>query len=150
MNIFLKEELYTKHTYDISGHDADKIVCLKEEDCIIHSDGHIYKNEKHHLCNKWYHKPTNDKKVSEIHKDTHVLSLIQKYNKSFQHITFDTLPKIPLIKKLIKNDNLVKIMVMNETQRMIQKFGDIPQERFIVRENNRISYISRLLYKFYK
>ena len=38
-------------------------------------------------------------------------------------------------------------MVMNETQQnMIQKFGDIPQERFIVRENNRISYIVKVGY----
>ena len=65
----------------------------------------LLKNEKHHLCNKWYHKPTNDKKISEIHKDTYVLSLIPSIINHFNILHL--IHQKTLIKKLIKNDNLV-------------------------------------------
>lgn len=146
MNTYLEKDIITKHSYDIGGYDTDKLVCIKEEQCIIHSDGHIYTKNHHHLCNKWYHKPTYENNVSSLYRDEHILSLIQVWNNSFQHITFDTLPKLPLIQKLIEKDTRVKILVMNKIQRnMLHNFGGIPLDRFIIRDY-RCSYIVKVGY----
>lgn len=133
--------LSNNHKYDIGGYHNNKLLCIYEEDCLIHTDGHIYKNYEHHLCGKWYHKKTNEILVNNKYEHEHILSLIQIWNDSFQHITFDTLPKLNMIQKLIEYDEKVKILVMSNTQKnLLRTFGKISEDKIIVRDNNHCSY----------
>lgn len=128
--------------------ENDKCVCLKVDNGIIHPCGHIYTTDnKHYTCNKWYNKLNTPTKVSNMYKDMKIVSLVQIWNNFFQHITFDTLPKIPMLKQLIITDDDIYILVMNKIQKkLLIDFGGITDSKILIRKNNNTGYVTQCAY----
>lgn len=142
MSLIIINKLNSIETNILNIDEADYVQCLHCPKGIIHQDGHIYCDNIHYCFDKWYHKKTIPLKISYEYANESVLSLIQVWNNLFQHITFDTLPKIPIINEITKKYNC-KILCMNNTQKnMIRKYIDLPDDRFLIRKEN-ISYITR-------
>lgn len=116
--------------------------------CLIHVDP-IQKKMVHNTFNKWYNKVPairGNNSLVKVLKGSYI-SLIQVYNYAFQHITFDTLPKIPLIKQIIGRDPKVKILVMNKLQgNLVSKFGEIERSRIVIAEENKMYVVDRGYY----
>lgn len=129
------------------------VICCDR--CIIHPCGcliHVDPNKKqmiHNTFHKWYNKVPAIKgsnSLVKILKGSYI-SLIQVYNYAFQHITFDTLPKIPLIKQIIEREPRVKVLVMNKLQGdLVSKFGGIDRSRIVIAEENKTYVVDRGYY----
>ena len=98
MSLIINDKLNSIEKNILNIDDADYVRCLYIPSGIIHHDGHIYCDNIHYCFDKWYHKKTIPINTSYKYVSESVLSLIQVWNNLFQHITFDTLPKIPIIK----------------------------------------------------
>ncbi len=142
----LNEPLVNIQNNILSIHENDYIKCIKICNGMVHHDGHLIDNDNNHYCfNKWYHKNTSPYNISYKYKNDNILSVIQVWNNLFQHITFDTLPKIPFIEKLLKTHTF-KILCMNETQKnMIKNISNIPDDLLLICEKN-TSYLTNNAY----
>lgn len=151
MNTEFVLKLDTSDPIKLGNDEADRLWCIQIENGLICPDGHIYDPsfEKHYTFNKWYHKSINpsSKQIDSQFKDHYLLSLIQIWNNSFQHITFDTLPKLIGIEKLkTKYDNM-KILVMNETQKkLLIQFGNLEPSKIITRKDNNNFYQAKKVF----
>lgn len=125
----------------------DYISCICIEKCIINFDGFLTSNLNENLTfDKWYNKRKRLPISIEFQKES-VLSLIQIWNNVFQHITFDTLPKLDFIQKVLDYDKECKIMVMNNLQKdLLNTYLKIEDNKFIVRDKNVNYFVKRGYY----
>jgi capsular polysaccharide biosynthesis protein len=127
---------------------ADRLELVKVSPGIIHPNGFpIDFNGTLYTLNKWYNKNTPVRFLDkQTLKDTRCISLIQIWNSSFQHITFDTLPKIQGIRHIWKTDPGAKLLVNNELQAKIcSDFWNIPYDTFII-VRPQVAYIIGTIY----
>jgi capsular polysaccharide biosynthesis protein len=145
--IFFQNRLETREVLHLDNSEADISVCLKIDNGIIHHNGHIFTHQQRHFtCGKWFNRPTKTS-IVDTYKDKHIVSLLQIWNDSFQHVTFDTLPKIPMLKSLLEKDDKVFILTMSNIQKnLLVDFGRIPEDRIIVRDRPDVSYTTKIAY----
>jgi capsular polysaccharide biosynthesis protein len=145
LNPIINESLNPIINNILNINDADCVQCIHVNNGIIHHDGHLMYDNNHYCFNKWYHKTNNPNNLSYDYENENILSLVQIWNNFFQHITFDTLPKIPIIKKLMKNETF-KILCMNNTQKeLIKQFLKINDNVFIIQKDY-TSYVTKNCY----
>ena len=114
----------------------DFMYSIKVSNGIILENGSILDKENNiHLhYNKWYNKSYNLDKISIEYSNYNILSLIQIYNDYFQHITFDTLTKIPFIIDLLKDESILILVMSNIQKQLLCNFG-IDSDRIIIRQH---------------
>jgi len=152
-NIYMYDDIITDYSIDLNIPHNDKCICLKIKKGLIHPCGHIFtldnklSKTKHYTCNKWYNKTNSIYTFSNIFIEKKIVSLIQIWNNYFQHITFDTLPKIVMLKKLLNNDKDIFILVMNDIQKnLLVDFGNICEDKIIIRPESNVVYKTNIAY----
>jgi hypothetical protein len=136
-HVYDSVKLSVKDPLGLGRHEADECWCVSLERGFIHPSGHIFRGREHITLGKWYHPTNTGYPMNRDHAREHVLSLVQVWNYSFQHITFDTLPKIPMIRRLLERTAAegasLKILVMNGLQKsLVNRFLGLPDSAYII------------------
>ena len=103
----------------------------------ITTDGLVSNATDVYTFGKWYWRQASAKHV-RMSRPTHVenrafLSLVQIYNEVFQHIVFDTLPKVVFACRFIQCRPDITVLVMNNLQRdLVAEYCRIDKSRFMV------------------
>lgn len=140
---------YTAHTFErtaltvvdplgLGKDEADACVCVSMPGGWIHPCGHLFRDGEHLTLGKWYNNPrAGFARSTELHSK-HVLSLVQIWNGSFQHIAFDTIPKIPMIKAVIERVStetcvdVCLLVVSRLQQQMLDAHLRLGESRYII------------------
>lgn len=140
MNTEFNIKLNVQDPLHLNNDESDSLSCISIQNGIICPDGHIYdiSTNIHYTFNNWYHKPITPQnyQINTTYKNEYILSLIQIWNNFFQHVTFDTLPKLIGITKLLELHANMKILVVNHIQQdLLIQFGKIDPSKIIIRNN---------------
>ena len=81
---------------------------------------------------KWYWKTSTIPSILPQQFNAPILSLVQIYNNIFQHIIFDTIPKMTFVSSFLNKHPEVYVLVMNKLQSdLISLVYPLPKERLI-------------------
>ncbi len=81
---------------------------------------------------KWYWEKRHTLRSVPRTIDTPLVTLVQIWNTEFQHIAFDTLPKLTFVCPFLREHPRINVLVMNALQRdLVIETCPMPKERFI-------------------
>lgn len=109
------------------------ITCISNA-TILYPHGLVFNKFKPFSFGKWYWR----KDEGKIHRvqnvlsyPKHAFSLVQIWDNNFQHITFDTIPRVALSCKWLQQRPLIIIIILNNLQGdLIREFCPLEQDRF--------------------
>lgn len=103
----------------------------------ITTDGLVSNATDIYTFDKWYWRQASAKHV-RMSRPTHVenhafLSLVQIYNECFQHIVFDTLPKVAFACRFMQSRPDITVLVMNNLHRdLVAEYCRIDKSHFMI------------------
>ena len=119
MVLYINHDLIQHDTIDLDIPLTTNCSCIKVDNYLIHFKGYLFENNNNcYTFNKWYNEQEFDNlNISTKYANLNVLSLVQWSNHYFQHIAFDTIPKLKMIKELLNTDDDIFILVNNDLQK---------------------------------
>lgn len=129
---FKKGEL----TYEGEIWDTPSILGVRPiKDATITPNGLVFNATKKYTFDKWYFKQPYHKnsKPNHHYEEGYFFSFIQIWQQHFQHIAFDTFPRIRLLCDTVQKNTFIKMLVMSTLQKdLMMEACPIEESRFRV------------------